>query len=73
MNPVLQEILDLLDVERIEKNLYRGRNHQTEHVFGGQVLAQAIASAFRTVDAPHELHSLHAYFLGPGDWNVPIL
>jgi len=37
------------------------------------VLAQAIASAFRTVDAPHELHSLHAYFLRPGDWNVPIL
>jgi len=73
MNPVLQEILDLLDVERIEKNLYRGQNHQTEHVFGGQVLAQAIASAFRTVDAPHELHSLHAYFLRPGDWNVPIL
>ncbi|MAT84575.1 MAG: acyl-CoA thioesterase II [Gammaproteobacteria bacterium] len=73
MNPVLQEIIDLLDVERIEKNLYRGQNHQTEHVFGGQVLAQAIASAFRTVDAPHELHSIHAYFLRAGDWNTPIL
>ncbi len=73
MNPVLQEIIDLLDVERIEENLYRGLNHQTEHVFGGQVLAQAIASAFRTVKEPHELHSIHAYFLRPGDWNVPIL
>ena len=73
MNPVLQEIIELLDVERIEKNLYRGQNHQTEHVFGGQVLAQAIASAFRTVDAPHELHSIHAYFLRAGDWNTPIL
>jgi len=73
MNPILREIVDLLDVERIEKNLYRGENHKTEHVFGGQVLAQAIASAFRTVEADHELHSLHAYFLRAGDWNVPIL
>lgn len=73
MNPVLQEILQLLDVEPIERNLYRGQNHQTEHVFGGQVLAQAIASAFRTVNASHALHSIHAYFLRAGDWNVPIL
>jgi acyl-CoA thioesterase II len=73
MNRVLEEIIDLLDVERIEQNLYRGQNHRTEHVFGGQVLAQAIAAAFRTVQAPHELHSIHAYFLRPGDWNLPIL
>jgi acyl-CoA thioesterase II len=73
MNPVLQEILDLLDVERIETNLYRGQNHKTEHVFGGQVLAQAIAAAYRTVDQAHHLHSIHAYFLRPGDWNLPIL
>jgi len=73
MNAVLQEILDLLDVERIETNLYRGRNHKTEHVFGGQVLAQAIVAAYRTVDVAHELHSIHAYFLRPGDWKVPIL
>ena len=49
MNKVLQEIIDLLDVEPIEENLFRGQNHNTEHVFGGQVLAQALASAFRTV------------------------
>ncbi|MFU8814508.1 MAG: acyl-CoA thioesterase [Pseudomonadales bacterium] len=73
MNPVLKEILDILDVERIETNLYRGQNHKTEHVFGGQVLAQAIAAAYRTVEAAHQLHSIHAYFLRPGDWNVPIL
>jgi len=73
MNPVLQEIVDILNVERIEENLYRGRNHNTEHVFGGQVLAQAIAAAYRTVDPQQELHSLHAYFLRPGDWKVPIL
>ena len=50
MNKVLQEIIDLLDVEPIEENLFRGQNHNTEHVFGGQVLAQALASAFRTVN-----------------------
>ncbi len=73
MNPVQKEIVELLDVERIEQNLYRGQNHRTQHVFGGQVLAQAIAAAFRTVEVEHALHSLHAYFLRPGDWNVPIL
>jgi acyl-CoA thioesterase II len=73
MNSVLQEIVDILNVERIEENLYRGRNHNTEHVFGGQVLAQAIAAAYRTVDPAQELHSLHAYFLRPGDWKTPIL
>ena len=73
MNPVLQEIVDLINVERIEENLYRGLNHKTEHVFGGQVLAQAIAAACRTIDEPHAPHSIHAYFLRAGDWNVPIL
>jgi acyl-CoA thioesterase II len=74
MNPILRDILDLLDVERIEENLYRGRNAaESEHVFGGQVLAQAIASAYRTIDDARQLHSIHAYFLRPGDWNAPIL
>ncbi|MEM7000640.1 MAG: acyl-CoA thioesterase II [Pseudomonadota bacterium] len=73
MNPVLQEIIDILNVERIEQNLYRGQNHNTEHVFGGQVLAQALAAAYRTVEAPHHLHSLHAFFLRAGDWQTPIL
>lgn len=74
MNPVLAEILRLLDVEKIEENLYRGRNDpNTPHVFGGQVLAQGIASAFRTIEAGRSLHSIHAYFLRPGDWNQPVL
>ena len=73
MNKVLQEILDLLNVEKIERNLYRGQNHDTEHVFGGQVLAQALTAAYRTIDVDHELHSMHAYFLRAGDWKVPIL
>jgi acyl-CoA thioesterase-2 len=73
MNPVLAHIIDLLDVEELEQNLYRGQNHETEHVFGGQVLAQAIAAADRTVDASHRLHSIHSYFIRAGDWNIPIL
>ncbi len=73
MNPVLKEIIDLLDVERIERNLYRGQNHNTEHVYGGQVLAQALTAASRTVDVDHHLHSLHAYFLRAGNWEIPIL
>ena len=73
MNTVLEEILNILNVEAIERNLFRGQNHNTEHVFGGQVLAQALASAYRTVDPNHKLHSLHAYFLRAGDWQKPIL
>lgn len=74
MNAVLAEILKLLNVEKIEENLFRGHNDPTTpHVFGGQVLAQAIASAYRTVGPDRTLHSLHAYFLRPGDWNLPVL
>jgi acyl-CoA thioesterase-2 len=73
MDPALADIIDVLNVEPIERNLYRGRNHASEHVFGGQVLAQAIGAAYRTVEAPHHLHSLHGYFLRPGDWQSPIL
>jgi acyl-CoA thioesterase-2 len=74
MNPVLRDILDLLNVENIEENLYRGPNSPDHHhVFGGQVLAQAIAAAYRTIAEPRVLHSIHAYFLRPGDWNRPVL
>ena len=72
-NRTLQEILDLLDLEIIEENLFRGQNHQTQHVFGGQVLAQALVASYRTVNPDHYLHSLHSYFLRPGDWKTPIL
>ena len=74
MNPVLVEILRLLDVEKIEENLFRGHNDpNSHHVFGGQVLAQAIAAAYRTIEPGRSLHSLHAYFLRPGDWTRPVL
>jgi acyl-CoA thioesterase II len=71
----LKELLDLLDLEPLEKNIYRGQNRDlgTGRVFGGQVLAQALVAARRTVDEDREAHSLHAYFILPGDLKVPIV
>jgi acyl-CoA thioesterase II len=71
----LDELLDLLDLEPIERNIYRGRNRDigTGRVFGGQVLSQALVAARRTVDEDREAHSLHAYFILPGALNAPIV
>jgi acyl-CoA thioesterase-2 len=71
----LRELLDLLDLEPLEVNIYRGRNRDigTGRVFGGQVLAQALVAARRTVDEPREAHSLHGYFILPGDLAAPIV
>lgn len=71
----VQELLGLLDLEPLEVNIYRGRNRDigTGRVFGGQVLAQALVAARRTVDEPREAHSLHGYFILPGDLNAPIV
>ncbi len=72
-NPV-QELLALLDLEPIEVNIFRGRSPEgrSQRVFGGQVLGQALVAATRTVEN-RVCHSLHAYFLVPGDPKVPIL
>lgn len=74
MSP-LQELLGLLDLEPIEVNLFRGRNRYlgSRRVFGGQVLAQALVAAGRTIEEERAAHSLHAYFLLPGDVEVPIV
>ena len=74
MGETLQGLLELLDLEEIDRNIYRGRNEraQRERLFGGQVAAQALAAAGRTV-AGRVAHSLHAYFLRPGDPRVPVL
>ncbi|MFP6563541.1 MAG: acyl-CoA thioesterase II [Myxococcota bacterium] len=74
MNKPLQAVLDLLDLEPIEVNLFRGQSPKEERqrVFGGQVLAQALVAADRTVE-DRLAHSFHAYFLRPGDPAVPIL
>jgi len=71
----LSRLLDLLNLEAIEENLFRGLSppEPVQRVFGGQVLAQALVAATRTVDAARLCHSFHAYFLRPGDPKVPIL
>jgi len=74
----VRDLLDLLDLEPIEQNIYRGRNRDigTGRVFGGQVLSQALVAARRTVDdddPPREAHSLHAYFILAGDLKAPIV
>lgn len=69
-----EELVDLLDIEDIDANLFRGRQPDTElqRVFGGQVAAQALIAAARTAPGFH-VHSLHSYFLRPGDTAVPIV
>jgi acyl-CoA thioesterase-2 len=71
----LNQLLDLLDLERIDENLFRGRQPDTERqrVFGGQVAGQALVAAGRSVPADRTVNSLHAYFLRPGDTSVPIV
>jgi len=70
----LDFLVDLLDLEPIEVNIFRGvsPNEERQRVFGGQVAAQSLMAAGRTVEIGRP-HSLHAYFLRPGDPNVPIL
>ena len=69
------ELIDLLDLEEIEIGLFRARQPDTQlqRVFGGQVLAQALMAAARTVPVSRVLHSLHAYFLLPGRTDIPIV
>ena len=69
------ELVGLLELERLEDNLFRGQSRDigTQFVFGGQVLGQALAAAQNTVDPLREAHSLHAYFLRAGDINAPIV
>ncbi|MDP9434667.1 MAG: acyl-CoA thioesterase II [Actinomycetota bacterium] len=71
----LDEVLGLLDLERIELDLFRGRQPRVsgQRVFGGQVAAQALVAAARTVPEDRPVHSLHAYFLRPGDPSLPIV
>src|ERR1700723_3174576 len=74
MSASLEFLVNLLDLEPIEVNIFRGiqPNEERQRVFGGQVAGQALMAAGRTVEHG-QVHSLHAYFLRPGDPNVPIL
>ncbi|MER5205868.1 acyl-CoA thioesterase II [Streptomyces sp. NPDC002825] len=71
----LDDLLDLLDLERIEQDIFRGESRPSivPRVFGGQVAAQALVAAGRTVPADRLAHSLHAYFLRAGDPGAPIV
>lgn len=75
MTAAMRELLSILDLERLEHNLYRGRSPQTgwQRVFGGQVIGQALVAAQRTVEPDRPVHSLHCYFMRPGDPAVPIV
>ncbi|HEX4480337.1 MAG TPA: acyl-CoA thioesterase II [Rudaea sp.] len=74
-SPIVGELIDLLSLERIEENLFRGQSRDigTRFVFGGQVLGQALSAAQRTVELERVVHSLHAYFLRAGDVEAPIV
>ncbi|MBS0445161.1 MAG: acyl-CoA thioesterase II [Proteobacteria bacterium] len=75
MKPRVAELVSLLRLERLERNLFRGISGEvgSRAVFGGQVLGQAVMAAGATVDEGRALHSLHAYFLRPGDKRAPIV
>src|SRR5919205_1498643 len=76
MSHAVDDLLAILDLEQLEHNLFRGRSPQSgwQRVFGGQVIGQALVAACRTVDTTERRpHSLHAYFLLPGDPKVPII
>lgn len=72
---LLTELVGLLDLERIEKNLFRARHPQGRagRLYGGQIMAQALMAAVRSVAEDRPVHSLHGYFLRPGDPSVPAL
>ncbi len=74
MPTAVETLLEILDLEPLERNLFRGRSPQVgwQRVFGGQVIGQALVAATRTVEG-RPVHSLHGYFMRPGDPSVPIV
>ncbi|EIK52795.1 acyl-CoA thioesterase II [Stutzerimonas stutzeri TS44] len=75
MTQTLDTLVNLLTLERIEENLFRGASQDLgfPQLFGGQVLGQAISATSQTVDAERQVHSLHGYFLRPGDSHQPVV
>ena len=75
MSSAVEDLLNILDLEPLEVNLFRGRSPQVgwQRVFGGQVIGQALVAAVRTVDAAGRRTRMHAYFLLAGDPKVPII
>ncbi len=75
MSSAISDLVEILTLERLEHNLFRGRSPQVgwQRVFGGLVISQALRAASATVDGVHHPHSLHAYFLLGGDPAAPII
>jgi len=75
MSSAIENLLTILDLEPLDLNLFRGRSPQDgwQRVYGGQVIGQALVAAVRTVEASRPPHSMHAYFILPGDPKVPII
>lgn len=75
METAVESLLETLDLEQLEHNLFRGRSPQVgwQRVFGGQVIGQSLVAATRTVEGGRAAHSLHAYFMREGDPAVPII
>ncbi|QSX41912.1 acyl-CoA thioesterase II [Shewanella cyperi] len=75
MSQVLNDLVSLLSLEQLEIGLYRGQSQDLGfgHVFGGQVMGQALSAARQTVDPERKVHSLHSYFLRAGDEKLPIV
>lgn len=70
-----QELIALLDLEYLDVDLFRGKQPEStrQRVYGGQVAAQSLVAGTRTVPDDFHVHSLHSYFLLPGDYNVPVI
>jgi acyl-CoA thioesterase-2 len=75
MSRVLEDLLELLKLEPIEENLFRGRSQDLgfRQLFGGQVVGQALSAASQTVATERQVHSVHGYFLRPGDASLPVV
>lgn len=75
MSQVLDDLVSLLSMEQIEENLFRGRSQDLgfRQLFGGQVLGQCVSAANQTVEPARHVHSLHGYFLRPGDAGLPVV
>src|SRR5437879_4931985 len=75
MTAALDDLLRVLDLEQIEEDIFRGvsPDDERQRIFGGQVAGQALIAAGRTVESDKRVHSMHAYFLRPGDTQVPVL
>ena len=71
----MEHLIEILDLEQIEDNLFRGQSPDVgwQRLFGGLVISQALAATQRTVPADRYVHSLHSYFLRPGDPAIPVV